>query len=332
MREAVIATISRPRPRYSAEANRHPRPRHFPDESRIRPERTHPSLDALTAAELASRPERDYFIYSANLWPHKNHRRNSQAFAQFLQRTGQPVEFVFTGHPNGWDELVKDFPGLPVRHLGFVRRASSKYCWPGRRPDVLFPLRWIWHAAPGAFAAGTPVACSNTTSLPEVGGDAVVTCAPTDVPAMCDLMVRLYRDQPLRDCLTARGKERLAEFSWHTSAAQLVAACHRVHEREPALTPAPLLPLQRLHQYLLALQADRTARLELIQRLDATLKESLANGGLYLGVIEQLKDSLRTAHAEKQQLIDESLPQRWHRLAAGSWEPLNACSARAERL
>ena len=42
-----------------------------------------------------------------------------------------------------------------------------------------------------AFDAGTPVLCSNSTSLPEVGGDAVLSCDPRDVNAMSRLMERI---------------------------------------------------------------------------------------------------------------------------------------------
>ncbi len=50
-----------------------------------------------------------------------------------------------------------------------------------------------------AFHHGTPVLCSNTTSLPEVGGDAVLACDPTDESAMAGLMKTIMTDPGLRD-------------------------------------------------------------------------------------------------------------------------------------
>src|SRR5262249_18473299 len=81
-----------------------------------------PDLGDLTSKERASLPAQPFFLYPANVWPHKNHRRVLQAFDLLLRQEQGPLEFVFTGHPKGWAELIRDFPHLPVRHLGYVRR------------------------------------------------------------------------------------------------------------------------------------------------------------------------------------------------------------------
>src|SRR5436305_4149221 len=85
-----------------------------------------------------------------------------------------------------------------------------------------------------AFAAGVPVACSNTSSLPEVGGDAVLACDPTDVSAIASTLARIASDEPLRQSLVQRGRARLDLFTWRDSAARLVSACRRVAERSSA--------------------------------------------------------------------------------------------------
>jgi glycosyltransferase involved in cell wall biosynthesis len=224
----------------------------------------------LTAAERALIPTKDYFIYPANLWPHKNHRRVLQAFAHFLEKTDRSVEFVFTGHPKGWKELAKSFPDLPIRHLGFVRRGFLQVLLARARALVFFSLfEGFGMPLLEAFAAGTPVACSNTTSLPEVGGDAVLSCDPTDLAAMSDLMTRLCEDAELRERLKVRGKERLARYSWHASAAQFIEACQRIQRRVPALSAAPTLPLDRLGRYLESVQSNRAAWLKVSKHLAA---------------------------------------------------------------
>jgi glycosyltransferase involved in cell wall biosynthesis len=74
-----------------------------------------------------------------------------------------------------------------------------------------------------------------------VGGDAVLTCDPFDVEAMAGLMERIVSDRGLRDALVARGKSRLAQFSWDRSAKALLDACQRVSDRADApITPLPL--------------------------------------------------------------------------------------------
>ena len=182
---------------------------------------------SLTAAELALVPH-DFFLYPANLWPHKNHRRVLRAFEEFVAATGSSISFVFTGHPEGWSEIQREFPTLPIRHLGFVRQPLLRTLFKKARGLVYFSL-YEGFGMPllEAFAAGLPVICSNTTSLPEVGQDAVLSCDPTDVKAMSQLMGRITQDQQLCQELVTRGKERLKAFSWKESAEHLNAAFER---------------------------------------------------------------------------------------------------------
>ena len=65
-----------------------------------------------------------------------------------------------------------------------------------------------------AFACGTVVVTSNTTSLPEVAGDAAVLVNPADVSAIRAAIEQVATDAGLRDRLRARGYERLQAFSW----------------------------------------------------------------------------------------------------------------------
>lgn len=180
-------------------------------------------------AERERLPAGEYFLYPANLWPHKNHRRILQAFELFLGRCRRPMSFIFTGHPNGWAELRRAFPRLSIQHLGFVTPQFLRALYEGARALVFFSL-FEGFGTPllEAFSARTPVICSNTTSLPEVGGDAVLTCDPTDVETMSSLMERVAGDEETRSILTANGEKVLPNYSWERSADNLMAACRRV--------------------------------------------------------------------------------------------------------
>jgi glycosyltransferase involved in cell wall biosynthesis len=188
-----------------------------------------------TLAVRKGLPPGEYFLYPANIWPHKNHRRVLQAFELLLRRRERPLSFVFTGHPEGWEELQSEFPHLPILHLGFVTPGVLKALYEGARSLVFFSL-YEGFGMPllEAFGARTPVICSNITSLPEVGGDAVLTCDPTDIRAMCDLMDRVAGDEKTRNTLTANGEKRLPNYTWERSADSLLAACLRV-----AAAPVP---------------------------------------------------------------------------------------------
>ncbi len=192
-------------------------------------QKEHHQHDALTPAEQALIPTGDYFLFPANLWKHKNHQRVLRAFERCLTTAGGPMQFLFTGHAGGWDAFQKDFGHLPIRHLGFVRPVLLRKLLEGARALVFFSL-YEGFGMPllEAFDAGTPVLCSNTTSLPEVGGNAVLSCDPTDEDAMSTLMGRILREPELRGVLTREGKNRLAAYTWERSADNLIAACQRV--------------------------------------------------------------------------------------------------------
>lgn len=198
----------------------------------------------LTAAEVSMVPEWEYFLFPANLWPHKNHRRTLQAFQQFLSESGKPMELVLTGHPAGWKQIHKEFESLPVRHLGFVSPPLLRNLYERARALLFFSL-YEGFGMPllEAFAARTPVLCSNTTSLPEIGADAVLSCDPMDVNAMSRLMGRIVVEHPLRTDLIGRGLSRLDAYSWDQAAENLHAACLRV-ARVPQSVPLPALPVK----------------------------------------------------------------------------------------
>ena len=69
-----------------------------------------------------------------------------------------------------------------------------------------------------AFAAGTPVAVSNVSSLPEVAGRAAVYFDPTNTSEIAGAIERLLIDVNLRQHLMVEGKERLNEFAWEKCA------------------------------------------------------------------------------------------------------------------
>ena len=205
--------------------------------------------EPLTAAEEALVPEGEFFLFPANLWPHKNHRRVLQAFAKFRETNGRPVEFIFTGHPAGWENLAAEFSGLPVRHLGFVRAPVLRRLLEKAQALVFFSL-YEGFGMPllEAFDAGTPVICSNSTSLPEVGGNAILSCDPLDVDAMSQCMADILRDRGMRQMLVQNGKERLKAYTWEQAADNLLAACRRVHGDHIALDASQPLRI-KVHEW-----------------------------------------------------------------------------------
>ena len=75
-----------------------------------------------------------------------------------------------------------------------------------------------------AMACGTPVACSNTSSLPEVAGDAALLFDPTEIQAMIGAMNLALGDANMREELRRRGATQAARFSWERTAQATIAA------------------------------------------------------------------------------------------------------------
>lgn len=69
-----------------------------------------------------------------------------------------------------------------------------------------------------AMACGTPVVCSNATSLPEVVGDAAILVNPHDIDEMARAMREVLTDTNLRDKLAKKGLRRSKAFSWEETA------------------------------------------------------------------------------------------------------------------
>lgn len=80
----------------------------------------------------------------------------------------------------------------------------------------LFPSLYEGFGLPvlEAMACGTPVICSDTTSLPEITGDAAELVPPNNHKAISDKIIQVLADERLRDNLAYKGLQRAGDFSW----------------------------------------------------------------------------------------------------------------------
>ena len=160
-----------------------------------------------------------FALYPAQSWKHKNHVRMLEATA-LLKARGTEVPVVCPGPPNphqreverrahdlGLDSVVR-FPGYVTdRELAALYQQARCLVFPSLFEGFGFPVL-------EAFAAGLPVTCSSTTSLPELAGDAAVLFDPTDVEAMAAAIERIWTDDALRADLVVRGHQRAATYTW----------------------------------------------------------------------------------------------------------------------
>ena len=69
-----------------------------------------------------------------------------------------------------------------------------------------------------AMACGVPVLCSNTSSLPEVAGDAALLVDPLEVDNIAQGLQEITANEDLRRTLIQRGNQQAKKFTWRTCA------------------------------------------------------------------------------------------------------------------
>jgi glycosyltransferase involved in cell wall biosynthesis len=72
------------------------------------------------------------------------------------------------------------------------------------------------------MAHGTPVVTSNTSSIPEVVGNAAIMVNPENVFEIMKALHRVLLDQSVRDKLKARGLQQCEKFSWEAGVRRML--------------------------------------------------------------------------------------------------------------
>ncbi len=176
--------------------------------------------------------ERPFALYVGNHKPHKNLARLLSAYAAV--HTQVAVDLVIAGakssyaDPDTLPDLARAQPLVAagrVHFLGQVEDASLAALYASAQ-FFIFPSLHEGFGFPPleAMQHGTPVACSNTSSLPEVVGDAALTFDPLDEAQIAAAMVRLDQEPELRARLARAGPEQVRRFSWHASAQKWLAS------------------------------------------------------------------------------------------------------------
>jgi len=190
------------------------------DETIFQPVRDEEAIEAVkTRYDIVS----DYILFVGTLQPRKNLACLIEAFSN-LQSPISNLQLVIAGK-KGW--LYKEV-FQQVENLGLEGSAVfTDYVPEGDLPALLsgarlfvFPSLYEGFGLPvlEAIACGTPVVCSNASSLPEVVGDAAVLVDPMDVEGLAMAIERVLGDEELRAKLIERGFEQAKKFSWERCA------------------------------------------------------------------------------------------------------------------
>jgi glycosyltransferase involved in cell wall biosynthesis len=183
----------------------------------------------------------DYCIYPANLWPHKNHPKLMDALQSFP--AAQRPHLVLTGAQTRLHTPLRRSLGdrgldKDVSWLGFVDGKDLPALLAGARLMV-FPSLFEGFGMPvvEAMAAQCPVTCSETTSLPEVVGDAALLFDPTKVDSIAGALDRLWNDAELRDRLRQAGAKQARKYRWQQTALRTLQLYRRTVHRLRSANP-----------------------------------------------------------------------------------------------
>ncbi len=166
-----------------------------------------------------------FVLWLGEFAAHKNVQALISAFAGLPGRYRSRYSLVLAGEKSeGWKSIEKEaarrgiaerviFPGyINDPDLPALYSAADIFCFPSLYEGFgLPPLE--------AMACGTPVVCSNSSSLPEVVGDGGLLVAPRASSLGAGISELLTNDS-LRQRLSRRGRERAELFSWETAAAK----------------------------------------------------------------------------------------------------------------
>jgi len=188
----------------------------------------HRAALAQTLAPLGLTPG-GYILHVGTIEPRKNLVRLVAAYHQTRKAASSPAPKLVLAGDTGWQ--FKDVFGL-VEAL----ELKGEVIFLGKVPTDILPALYngaVIFAYPSlyegfglplleAMACGAPVVASNTSSLPEVVGDAGVLIDPADTQALADALASLLNDAERRAGLSARGLTRARLFSWKRVAGEVL--------------------------------------------------------------------------------------------------------------
>ncbi len=174
-----------------------------------------------------------FILYAGAIRPHKNVVRIIEAFSALKSELQKEQEFPdlkliiigddLSSHPRLRRTVVRSGVQNDVRFLGFVPIEVLRIFYDAAKIFV-FPSLYEGFGLPPleAMAHGTPVVASNTSSLPEVVGNAALLVNPENVFEIRRGLQRVLLDPALRAQMKQRGYDQAQRFSWKNSVSRIL--------------------------------------------------------------------------------------------------------------
>jgi glycosyltransferase involved in cell wall biosynthesis len=163
---------------------------------------------------------RPYILSVGTLEPKKNYIRLLNAYKALKT----DLDLIIVGK-KGWkaNDIFKTIDSLGlkkrVKILGYIQNDYLPYLYNGAEVFI-FPSLYEGFGLPllEAMACGAPVICSNTSSLAEISGEAVLKFNPNSVDELVLRIEQLLNNSELKETLRNKGFTRAKQFSWDKTA------------------------------------------------------------------------------------------------------------------
>ena len=169
-----------------------------------------------------------YWLSVGTIEPRKNQRRLAEAYAHYLALGGMPMPLVLVGG-KGWlmDDFQKSLSELGISdHVmitGYV--SDEELIWLYRNCYAnLYPSLFEGFGLPvlEGMQFGAPTLASQSTSMPEVAGEAAILLDPQDIEGWAQAMLRLVKNKGERKQLSQAARKQAEKFDSKRSAAALL--------------------------------------------------------------------------------------------------------------
>lgn len=188
------------------------------------------SAEEIAALREKFRLPEKYLLFVGTADP----RKNVKAIWRALACLPEPVTLVCAGW-SGWDRMEGMAPvteSIKKRMVftGYVADRDLAALYSGARAFV-YPSFYEGFGLPvlEAMACGCPVVCSSRASLPEVAGDAAITCDPEDVPCLAAAIRRVFLSDDLSAEMSANGLAQARKFNWSDAADATIRVFEKVY-------------------------------------------------------------------------------------------------------
>lgn len=174
-----------------------------------------------------------YLLCVSNRKAHKNESRIIEAFSK--AKISNDIRLLFTGDPDQSSIEVcrKNSIEHRVIFMGRVKEKVLPSLYRGALA-LVFPSLYEGFGLPviEAMACGTPVLTSNTTSLPEVAGDAALLVNPLSVDEIADGINQLCSNVFLRESLIQKGFLQASKYKWDDVVSRVKAVLAEVEKKD----------------------------------------------------------------------------------------------------